>query len=619
MNAKPFRARCLLARQVCLTFALAACCTGLAIAGTFPAANSSEIRALRAKVRAVQFLSKTTFGPTKQEVDALAMRIRQIGTRRACEEWIDQQFAMQPTLHRPTLVQMMSDHGLTHESDEYIDRYRYHAFYHNAIAAPDQLQQRVAWALSQIFVINDLNNPFSERQLNPNGLPNYLGPSDYYDKMLLGVKGNYRQTLEDVAMHPIMGMFLSHIRNRKADPANNRFPDENFAREIMQLFSIGLHELHSDGRPKLDADGNLIPTYDNETIRNFARVFTGLTYSQAQYFGWGDPRDFISPMEMWPEHHDVDEKTLLRGMVLPAHSGTRAECLADIQSALDNLADHENVPPFISRLLIQRLVRSNPSRGYLRRVSRVFANNGRGVRGDMKAVVKAILLDAEAFRSIRTRRLTNPLRVSVTTTGTEFSRLQEPMLHQLAMVRTLQPTSYYNNTESRWYMMDRTQDSLGQSPFGAPSVFNFYLPSYQPPGPLATTSGSRRLPDPRIVAPEFQMMTAVRANQVANHFRWQLYNGRLEWSFWSPQGTPFPSRLQYDFDDWISRIDEEPEQVVDELNWLFCRGTLEDSSKQAIIDSLQNVTAERPWIEGRHRFGPVILFVVSSPECMIAQ
>ena len=233
----------------------------------------------------------------------------QVGQRRACEEWVDNQLDMAPSLHVQTIEEMMNAHGFElDEYDEYVIRYRHHAFYYNALRAPDQLQQRAAWALAQIFVISDLGNGFNDQRTNPNGIPQWLGPTDYYDKLLRGATGNYRDMLRDVTLHPIMGHFLSHFRNARADPANNIFPDENYAREIMQLFSIGLHELHQDGRPKLDENGNLIPTYDNDTIQNFARVFTGLTFAGAEYFYWGDPQDFVSPMEMWESYHDHDEK-----------------------------------------------------------------------------------------------------------------------------------------------------------------------------------------------------------------------------------------------------------------------------------------------------------------------
>lgn len=527
---------------------------------------------------------------------------------------------MPPSLHVQTIEQMMNAHGFQlDEADEWVIRYRHHAFYYNALRAPDQLQQRAAWALAQIFVISDRDNGFNDQRTNPNGVPQWLGPSDYYDKLLQGVTGNYRDILRDVTLHPIMGHYLSHFRNAKADPSNNIFPDENYAREIMQLFSIGLHELHADGRPKLDENGNLIPTYDNDTIQNFARVFTGLTFAGAEYFYWGEPQDFVSPMEMWEAFHDHEEKTLLRGEVLPARLGMEGDGMADIEAALDNIAAHENVGPFIARQLIQRLVRSNPSRAYIRRVSRVFNSGPNGERGNMKAVIKAIMLDPEVFRGVRVRRLSNPVRVQVLTRGTEYSRMQEPMLRYISAIRALEPTATYQNVESPWVFMARTDGNFGQSPFGSPSVFNFYLPTYQPPGPLGTYSGTRRLPDSRIVAPEFQLLTTVMGNRMANHIRWEIYNSGGRYDFWSRQGASYRMQLHFNYRDWEQRIEEEPEAVIDELNWLLCRGTMEDASKQSILDALESVRQQYSWISAHEQFTAALTCVVSTPEFVITQ
>ncbi|MEM6470900.1 MAG: DUF1800 family protein [Planctomycetota bacterium] len=581
-------------------------------AGTFEVTDATQIRALRARAHAVHFLSRATFGPRESEVTELAQRIQQVGTRRAMEEWIDQQFALPASLHVETVESMMQSHGIEYDSNEDLQRYRYHAFYHIALDAPDQLRQRVAWALSQIFVIGDNQITF-ERELNPDGIPNWFGVSGYYDLMVRGAGGQYRDLLEDVALHPVMGIYLSHLANQKADPERNIFPDENFAREIMQLFSIGLYELNEDGRPKLDGEGNLIPTYDNSTIQNFARVFTGLNYSRAQFFGWGQPRDFISRMEVWEQYHDTEPKTLLRGLTLPARSGAAGDGMKDIQAALDNLASHENVAPFISRQLIQRLVRSNPSRGYIKRVARVFDSSG----GNFRDVVKAILLDSEAFRSYKTSRLRDPLRVVVSSRGTDYTRLREPILHYLSIFRTLEPEIYYNGVPSEWSIIRPAQEDFSQAPFGSPSVFNFYLPAYRPPGILAEANAPRRLPDRKYVAPEFQLLTSVLSNRRSNLLRHQMYQGVIEFEFWSPSGNHIPGRVEFDFSRWLDLLDSDPESIVDELNWLFCKGQLEDSSRAAIVESLERISAEQPWLSRQERLGPVIYFVLVSPECMV--
>ena len=203
--------------------------------------------------------------------------------------------------------------------------------------------------------------------------------------------------LYDVTMHPVMGAFLSHLLNKKAN--GNIFPDENYAREVMQLFSIGLWKLNQDGSRQLDAQGQSIPTYNNSNITEFARVFTGLGMAGSSNYDYY-PQNFLAPMKPWDTYHDCNAKTLLNGVTIPARTASNPDVgtatLADINDAVDCLFNHPNVGPFVGRQLIERLVTSNPSPGYISRVAAAFANNGQGVRGDMKAVIKAILLDTEA-------------------------------------------------------------------------------------------------------------------------------------------------------------------------------------------------------------------------------
>ena len=405
-------------------------------AGTFEVGSRLESRLTKNKVHASQFLARATFGPTSADIDTLATRMNQVGIRRACEEWIDNQFSLPATEHVPTTLAMIQSDGFTStQSGVFIQRYRYHSWWHAAITAPDQLRQRMAWALSQILVTSEDGAGFSDA--NPGDLSGegrWLGPTDYYDTLVSGAFGNYRDLLQNVTYHPVMGVYLSHMRNRRTNGV--RFPDENYAREIMQLFSIGLYELHRDGRLKTDLAGELIPTYDNETIKEFSRVFTGLTFTpddtrnDSRFFYSGN--DFLYPMVMAQHEHDTDPKTLLNGQTIDIDDGD-----ADIAAALDNIFAHENVAPFISYRLIQRFVKSNPSRGYISRVAATFDDNGSGVKGDLKAVLKAILLDPEAWRSLRVQTMRNPDRVTVTPRGTEYSRLREPVLQYTAMLRGL--------------------------------------------------------------------------------------------------------------------------------------------------------------------------------------
>lgn len=454
---------------------------------------------------AARFLSKATFG-------ADMTLIRQVA-RTGHENWMEQQFETNPTLHQPftravTLLiegqveeqidrfadDDMSEDELIVLEERVFDTYadlvfpsRRFAWWQAAMTNNDPLRQRVAFALSQIFVVSDLQDELAD---NPEGL------ASYYDVLVRNSFGNYRNLLREVTLHPVMGVYLSHFNNAKADPATGRFPDENYAREVMQLFSIGLYELKSNGQRKLDADGRPIATYTNREITEFAKIFTGLGTgvpawaveegAEDEYFFGGEP-DFTVPMRMYGEHHSRGKKTLLRGQVVPA--GQTA--MQDLDAAIDNLFNHPNVGPFIGRQLIQRLVTSNPSPAYIGRVSKAFANNGAGVRGDMKAVLKAVLLDPEAQRIAISQR-------------DNFGHLQEPLLRIVSLMRAFNarsPIGYYPEPGYRF------QESLLQHPLSSPSVFNFFSPNHQPKGPIS---------DRNMVAPEFQINTSATVVNMAN-------------------------------------------------------------------------------------------------------
>ena len=591
-------------------------------AGTFEVSDSTEIRVIRSQVRAAQFLSFATFGPEMDEINALAERIRQIGTRNACEEWIDRQFDLPPSFHQETIDQMLAEHGFTNTDNRiWLQRYRYHAFWHNAIDAPDQLRQRTAWALSQIFVINDADANFGDTTMDSRGFPHWYGPTNYYDMLLRNAFGNYRSLLGDVTFHPVMGLFLSHLRNAKAEPGSGVYPDENYAREVMQLFSIGLYQLTQDGRNERDDNGDLIPTYDNETIRNMARVFTGLTYPDSEHFGYGDSRDFQRPMVMWEEFHDTDEKTVVGGLVLPAHDGSPGKGMQDINATLDHIADHRNVGPFIARRMIQRLVRSNPSRAYINRVVAAFnGDTGRGERGDMKVLVKAVLLDPEAFRSVRGRRQTGPLRYTVSSRGTEYGRLRETVLRYTAIIRALRSGEVtYTGRATPWYVISPRRWEFGQAPFASPSVFNFYLPDYQPPGPLTATVGSRRLPNQALYAPEFQVLTPVLNNRTANRLRWELYEGQINDTVGYLDGQSLVSTIKFDYQRYLELLVDDPKAMMDRLDLLFCNGAMDQATKEKIPAVIAEVFAERPWLDEHDRFMGALLAVVSSPSCVVTQ
>ncbi len=454
-------------------------------AGDYTAANANELNALIMRLRATQFLQHATFGPKDSEIDALASRMAQIGAYPALNEWIDNQFALPVTLHAQTIREMYQAENVS-PIDSAVNpiRFRYHSWWHNAITAPDQLRQRMGWALIQLFVVGEIDN-FNSISNDKTGQPSWMGMTNYYDMLLTDSFGNYRTMLTDVTRHPVMGVYLSHLRNNKPNLATNVFPDENYAREIMQLFSIGLYELNPDGSYKKNAANQLIPTYDNDKIQTFARLFTGMTYAQSTSLTNGAV-NFHEPMMMFEANHDKDAKNVF-GATLPA--GVAG--LVDLNLGLDNLFNHPNVGPFVCRRLIQRLVRSNPSNTYLGRVVAQFNNNGLGVRGDMKAVIKAILLDPEAFDGIAMIKK-SPTSLEVRPGLSERTRLQEPIILYAQFLRRYASSGH---TTGR-FLLPSLDGIWGQAPYRSPSVFNFYLPDFQPAGDI--TNVIRLLTSPTV-------------------------------------------------------------------------------------------------------------------------
>lgn len=596
---------------------------GATSAGTFEVNSRREAVMMKNRVRAAQFLHHATFGPTIEEIDTLANRMRQIGTRRACSEWIDDQFDVPPNFHLPLVRQMFNEDGLDPADDDiWPYRFRHHAWWHLAVAGEDQLRQRMAWALAQILVTSDdVSSGFDRNLGNKTGEPRYYGVTSYYDLLVRHAFGNYRDLLRDVTYNPIMGLYLSHMKNRKTNGV--RFPDENYAREIMQLFSIGLYELNRDGSLKIDDDGNQIPTYDNDTIKNFARVFTGLTFDpvdESRWSFWWSGNDPQLPMRMFSYEHDTEPKTLLGGEVIDLDDGD-----AEIEAAIDNLFAHPNVGPFISYRLIQRLVKSNPSRAYIDRVARVFNDNGSGEKGDLKAVLKAILLDAEAFRGVRVRLNARPLEVRVSDAGTESARLREPLIRYVSMLRAVHVQSDY---PSGRIMMLPKGWALRQEPYKQPSVFNFYLPSYQPPGEITNYEPSPQIPNGVLVAPEFQMQTAVNINNAINLYLWHVFNSGLTERFTGDGGNfVFECNLSFDFsaERAMAATDEDLPKLIDHFDLVFCCGTMPQDYKDLIVDEVIEHTSWMPgnpdWSDQyeEHRVQTALIGVVLSPYCAVGE
>ena len=347
--------------------------------GSPPAAPISKTDAFR-------FLNQSTYGATEAEVQRLvALGTSATGYGR----WIDEQLQQPASVQLPTVQAAYANLANPAQMIGSLNTDRQEIWFRNSLTGPDQLRQRVAFALSEIMVVS--------QQSTLQNMPYAL--ADYYDLLARDAFGDFRKLLEDVTLHPAMGVYLNMLGNQKPDATRNIRPDENYARETLQLFTIGLVELNPDGSVRKDAQGQPIPTYDQSVIEGFANVFTGWNYSGAASFAQARRTlaNQVLPMQAYPEQHSPLAKQLLQypGAAKPSlPAGQTAQ--QDLADALDNIFNHPNVGPFISKQLIQKLVTSNPSPQYVARVAAVFNNDGTGKRGNLGAVVKAILLDAEA-------------------------------------------------------------------------------------------------------------------------------------------------------------------------------------------------------------------------------
>lgn len=478
-----------------------------------------------------RFLTQATFGPTQAEITALVNAINTThgGNRIAgYNAWIDAQFALDQTklldytqaadAHEWDLRGASPDNYTNNNEPRHQNRRR--GWWLIATKAHDQLRQRVAFALSQILVTSEELTTLRQR---------HYGLADYYDLLASRADGNYRTLLENVSKSPIQGKYLSHLQNQKTvlDGNGNVLfsPDENYAREILQLFSIGLVVRHPDGTLKLGSDGLPIQTYSNNDITNLARVFTGWSFSKrhgsaangypvqnnTNFFQGNGPAyyqaSWTNPLTNFAAYHDTAAKTVLGTNIAAGLNGQQ-----DLDAALDIIFNHPNVAPFISRLLIQRLVTSNPSNGYVYRVAQKFVDNGSGVRGNLKAVVRAILTDYEA-RSLDV----------IGNVG--YGKQKEPIIRYVQLIRALggssgiplttlssfgYPAAQLDNfpAGTSLYRYADTDATLGQTPQAAPSVFNWFLPDFNPGGDVAEAG---------LVAPELQLSTETSVVRVINY------------------------------------------------------------------------------------------------------
>jgi uncharacterized protein (DUF1800 family) len=459
---------------------------------------------------AARFLEQSTFGPTP----ALTQHLQQVGL----QAFLNEQFSVTVSTY-PTP-------GSTDDISVVKQR-----FFTNALTGQDQLRQRVAWSLAQTFVVSN------QKIGDPSAFTLWM------NMLQKDAFGSFSTLLSDVTLSPTMGHYLDMVRNDKPDPNSGTEPNENYAREILQLFSIGLAQLNPDGTPQLDANGAPIPTYTQDTIIGFAHVFTGWAYptktgQTAQFY---NGEYYGGPMIPFDSHHDMGQKLLLNGVTLPAGGTTQA----DLTAALQNIVSHPNVGPFISKELIQHLVTSNPSPAYVSRITAVFNDNGSGLRGDLKAVVNAILMDSDA------RRGDDPTQVQASD-----GHLKEPVLFMMNLLRATNATSDGANLNN--YASD-----MKEEPFESPTVFNFYPPDNGIPG--ATLLG-----------PEFRIFNSTTAISRINFVNDLVFNN-------------VGSTTKTDISAYVA-LAPNPAELVDSLSGVLIHGLLSDGPRNTIISTVTNIT-----------------------------
>lgn len=505
---------------------------------------------------AARFLLQAQLSASRAEI----ARVRAVGY----EAWLDEQLAL--PLGVTAWDWSVAQHLDTIDTNELffaMGTYQ-HALWYQLFQAPDAVRKRWALALSEIFVV-------SWRGIKDVLNWDSFAITQYWDLLNRHALGSYRALLEDLTLCPAMGAFLSTRGNQREDPSTGRQPDENYAREVMQLFSIGVHLLEPDGTPRRDPQGGLIDSYGNRDVSQLARVFTGwdVDDSAGYFLNPKPPHQRIfqlpavrRPMKLLPERHAPQSKSFL-GVTIPEHT----PALESLRIALDVLAQHPNAAPFLSRQFIQRLVTSNPSPAYVARVAAAFTDNGGGVRGDLRAVLKAVLLDEEA------RSSTGPATPT-------FGKLREPMLRVAQWGRTFKLKSLQGRWKVRFGPWNPTMD-LGQFPLDPPSVFNFFRPGYVPPGTAMAARGA--------TAPEFQIVNESSVATWANFLQGIVLQG-----IWvsAPHLVATSSATPQDGFDVVPDYSFEkslvgnPAALVDHLNLVLCAGQLAPDTRALLLEAL---------------------------------
>jgi len=539
------------------------------------------------------FLSQATFGPTPDDVDRL--------TGGNAAEWFEDQLALAPTLHSPLVRQL----GAIPQADGLTDferRAPVFAFWINAVGAEDQLRQRMAFALSQILVVSNFDNNRLSRF--------YEGLGYYQDILTENAFGNYRDLLEEVTYSPAMGYYLTYMGNRRGNENTGRMPDENYARELLQLFTIGVEELNPDGSPVI-VNGAPVETYDNTDITGLARVFTGLDLDPDLRQS-DEMQAWASPMVERDNRHETGEKTFL-GRTIPANTPMDES----IDQALDIIMEHPNVGPFVGRQLIQRFVTSDPEPAYVRRVAQAFDEGryvlpnstviGDGRKGDLAATLAAVLFDDEAR---------DPARRA----ADDFGKVREPVLRFAHWARAFEVDDVTPQfAEPLWFT--GSPEALAQQPYGSPSVFNFYRPGYVAPGTLSGEAG--------LTTPELQLINATSTTGYVNFVTFFAGGGMatldtrsLERRFDREGVAIDPARANESFVPDYTRelaLAGDVPALMDRIDLLLTTGAMTPGTRADITEAVEALPFDGSDEDARRRVHLAVILTASSPDFLVQQ
>jgi uncharacterized protein (DUF1800 family) len=559
-----------------MVFALAACGGEGTTTSAPPPPAAQAVKKPTSDAEAVRFLTRAQFSASSAEIT----RLKDVGYI----AWLDSEIAKPVGETAVAAYQRLGGEDFANK-DYFGTNFHTQVMWQQFLDSNDQLRKRVAFALSEYFVVS------------ANGVDavwHGVGLCNYWDILNQYAFGSFRGLLEEVTLNPVMGEYLSLNDSRKEDDKTGRRPDENYAREVMQLFTIGLVQLNNDGSVKKDASGNPIPTYSNEDVTNVARAISGWAWQgtaaeRLNQEPWLMPGYMKRPMTSDPakmqytyanrpsEHSALEAKFL--GVTIPANT----DAVSAMKTVLDTLFNHANTPPFFSKQMIQRLVTSNPSPEYVDRVARIFIDNGKGVRGDLGAVFKAILTDDEALSAAGL-------------TSQTFGKVREPFVRFVQWARTF---NLKKPASGKYDLFDTSQQSssLGQMVFRSPSVFNFFRPGYVPAGTAIASN--------KLVAPEFQIINEISTIGYANYMHNVVTN----------KSNP---NLEPDYSAEMA-IANDSTDLVSRIDLLLSGSQLSQTNKDRIKQAVDSITlpATNDTDARFNRVAAAIMLTMVSPQYLI--